>query len=201
MSRVKPACNYYSIQQLDKIKKIITRREFYFATLIIVVLLVYAMFFKPNPWIRVNVNKIYAGKDESALSLDAPDSISGVGKKFTVSINLDTKGNAVNAVQSYLIFDPNVLEVVTTDTEKSFCKFYPENNYDNAKGIIKLSCGSPYPGFRGTDTLEKIEFLPKAIQTTTISLTPSSMVLANDGKGTNLLKVLPSKEIKIKSGL
>ena len=187
--------------KLQKIKSIIIRREFYLSAILVVAVLIYALFFKPNPWVRVNINKLKASKAESALSITSPDEISGVGKKFMVSINLDTFGNSVNAVQSYLEYDPKVLDVVSTSTEKSFCKFYPENNYDTSKGIIKLSCGSPYPGFSGKNTIQEIEFLPKAIQTTKISLNQASMVLANDGKGTNLLKDLPSKEIKIKAGL
>lgn len=186
---------------MQKLINIIKRKEFIIAALIIVVFLVYILFFKPNPLLRLDTNKLRGVKAESALSIDAPGEVSSVGKTITVKIMLDTMGNSVNAVQSYLQFDPKVLEITKSDTEQSFCKFYPENNYDNDKGLVKLSCGSPYPGFRGQNTLQEIEFITKAIKTTTISLTDKSMVLANDGKGTNLLKDLPSAEIKIKAGL
>jgi hypothetical protein len=87
------------------------------------------------------------------------------------------------------------------DTEKSFCKFYPENNYDNSKGTISVSCGSPYPGFSGKNDVLEIEFTTKAIRTTEIKLLDSSMVLANDGKGTNLLKDFNKVIVKIKAAL
>jgi len=163
--------------------------------------LCYFFFFKPNPIFRVNWNKAMAVKGNSVLTLEAPGEVSSVGKKFIVNVNLDTKGYQVNSIQSYIDFDPRVLEVVNTDTADSFCKFYPENNFDNSKGSIKLSCGSPYPGFRGTNNIQKIEFLTKAIKSTDIKINNQSMVLANDGKGTNLLKDFDSATIRVKAGL
>jgi len=186
---------------LKKTLKIIKTKEFVILASIFVVILVYVLFFKPNPKIRVDLNKIRGTKPVSALTIEAPDEIDGVGKNFLVEIQLDTQNNYVNAVQSYLIFDSNVLEVVKTDTTNSFCKFYPENVFSNISGYVKLSCGTPYPGFNGTNKVQVIEFYPKAIKNTTLSLSGESMVLANDGKGTNLLRDLPTKEIKIKAGL
>lgn len=186
---------------MQKLMNIVKRREFYLAVFIIAVILIYALFFKPNPWLRVNTNKLFAAKAESALSIEAPSEVDGVGQKFVVRIKIDTMGNAVNAVQSYLEFDPKILEINTSNTEKSFCKFYPENNYDNSKGKVHLACGAPYPGFRGEDILQELEFTAKAIQTTSIKFSKESLVLANDGKGTNLLISYPEATVKIKAGL
>lgn len=186
---------------LKKISKILKRKEFVFLAIIFLVVLVYILFFKPNPKIRLNYNKILGTAPSSALYIDGPDEVDGTGKSFSVKIQLDTKDNFVNAVQSYLIFDNNVLEVVKTDTTNSFCRFYPENIYSNTGSFVKLSCGAPYPGFRGTNTIQIIEFYAKAIKETEIFFSGESMVLANDGKGTNLLTDLPIKKIKIKAGL
>ncbi len=194
----------YEIQIQDKLLKIIKKigkRNFVIIAIIILLIFVYLLFFKPNPWLRYNIDQLRAEKSESALSIESPDEINGVGKKFTVKINVDTMGNSVNAVQSYLKFDSKIIEVSDSKTASSFCKFYPENNFDNSKGIVRLSCGSPYPGFRGTNTLQEIEFNTKLIQTTKIYFSDDSMVLANDGKGTNLLREFPSKEITIKAGI
>ena len=186
---------------MQKLKNIIKRREFYLAIIIIMVLVVYILFFKPNPILRIDTNKLLAAKSESALSLEAPEEVEGVGQKFVVRVNLDTMGNSVNAVQSYLEFDSKILEIVTADTAKSFCKFYPENSFDNSKGLVKLSCGAPYPGFRGKTIMQEIEFTAKAIKTTTIRISQDSMVLANDGKGTDLLRTFPEASIRIKASL
>lgn len=186
------------MERLKSNKNIIV---FVFFVIISVAVFGYILFLKPNPIIRVNWNKVLAVSGNSVLSIDAPTEISGVGKHFVASVNLDTKGYQVNSVQSYIEFDPRVLEVVSNNTDSSFCKFYPENNFDNDKGIIKLSCGSPYPGFRGINTIQKIEFLAKAIRSTNITINNQSMVLANDGKGTNLLKEFDSAPVRVKAGL
>jgi hypothetical protein len=164
------------------------------------IVLVYIYFFKPDPIFRVNINNL-SKANPSVLKIEAPASISGVGKTFTVKIVLDTSGQYINAVQSHIEFDPRVLEVVNTQTEQSFCKFYPENNFSNDKGNIKLACGTPYPGFKGQNTLQTIEFLAKAISQTELRLTKDSMVLANDGKGTNLIKDYDTALIEVKAGL
>ncbi len=182
------------------IKKI-PKKFVIFAAIILSMIIIYLVFFKPNPIARVNWNKIEAKKGNSVLNLDAPSEVGSVGKVFTVSVKLDTQGSWINAVQSYLEFDPRVLEVVTTSTAESFCKFYPENTYDNNKGVIRLSCGTPYPGFRGQDTVETIQFLTKAIKTTDIKINNQSLVLANDGKGTNLLKDFDTISVRVKAGL
>lgn len=172
------------------------------AAILIIIAAIYILFFKPNPFFRINRNKLHAKESQkSSLTLDAPAEVDGVGKKFTLSVIVDSQGNFINAVQSYLTFDPKVLEITSAKTEQSFCKFYPENNYSNEKGTVRLACGAPYPGFKGTNTVQSIEFLTKAIKTTDIKSTPDSMVLANDGKGTNLLKEYNSITVKIKAAL
>jgi hypothetical protein len=184
------------------LKKLKSKKYYILAAFVVLTIIVYILFFKPNPVVRFNRNDfITKGNGKSALVIDAPAEIDGVGKKITVNVIVDTEGNYVNAVQSYLEFDPRVLEVTNTKTEQSFCKFYPENNYSNEKGIIRLACGSPYPGFKGRGTVQVIEFLAKAITTTELKLNSQSMVLANDGKGTNLLKETSPVSIKIKAAL
>lgn len=168
---------------------------------ILIVVLLYILFFKPSPVVRVNLDKIQPIKGDSVLTLDAPTEVGGVGKKFKMTIELDSKGHVINSVQAHIKFDPRVLEIVSTNTENSFCKYYIENNYDNAKGEIKLACGTPYPGFRGQNSVETIEFLAKAIKTTDIIMEKESMVLANDGKGTNVLKELSNIKVNVKAGL
>lgn len=163
--------------------------------------MVYYLFFRPNPTVRVNWNKVQIGKSDSTLAIEAPETVNGVEKTFKVTVVVDTHNYYVNAVQSYIKYDPRVLQVKKTTTVDSFCKFYPENTYSNDKGLIKLSCGTPYPGFKGKNSIQTIEFLAKAIKTTKLEVAKDSMVLANDGKGTNLLKNFPVKTINIKAGV
>jgi len=186
---------------LKKLFSLMAKKEAIILIAIVLVIAIYVIFFKPNPIIRVNLNKLRGTNPDSILAFEAPSEVDGVGKSFIVKINMDTKDNFINAVQSYLYFDPQVLEVISTKTSQSFCKFYPENLYDNDLGYIKLSCGSPYPGFNGQNTIQEIEFSAKTINKTSIYLSGESMILANDGSGTNLLSDLPLAEINIKAGL
>lgn len=183
---------------IDQLKNV-SLKYYVLAIFALITLTLVVMFLKPNPIVRINPNK-FVGQNDSALTLNAPVEIDGVGKEFEVTVEVDTNGSYINSVQSYLIFDPNVLEITNSSTEESFCKYYPENNYSNEKGKVKLACGSPYPGFRGKDTIQRITFLAKAITTTEIKF-GDSMVLANDGKGTNLLKKTTPVQIKIKAAL
>ena len=97
----------------------------------------------------------------------------------------------VNAMQADLSFDPSKLEVVEISTQDSFANIFIQKEINNEVGYARLTGGLPNPGyfsdhglfgtvfFKGTNPgIVKIEFLP------------SSMVLANDGRGTNVLREL-----------
>jgi len=97
----------------------------------------------------------------------------------------------VNTMQADLSFDPSKLEVVEISTQDSFANIFIQKEINNAVGYARLTGGLPNPGyfsdhglfgtvfFKGTNPgIVKIEFLP------------SSMVLANDGRGTNVLREL-----------
>ncbi len=191
----------YSDKYMERGIAIIKQRKIGILAISVTAIIFYGLFLKPSPPVRVNLERFHVGAKDTALSLSAPEEIDGVGKRFSMKVELDTKGHFINAVQSSIEYDPRVLEVVSTNTEKSFCKFYPENTFDNTKGKINLSCGSPYPGFRGKNTVQTIEFLAKAIKTTEIKIGSDSMVLANDGKGTNLLDSFEQTTVKIKATL
>lgn len=197
-------CRGGDIENFENLKKIayfLKRKEVLFCIALGLAVFIYVLFFKPNPTVRVNWNKLQASGNAAEFIIDAPAEVQGVGKEFSVNVKINTKGYLVNAVSSYVSFDSRVLQVQSVNTEKSFCKFYIENNWSNEKGLVKLSCGAPYPGFRGENTIQTITFLTKAIKATDLHITNESMILANDGKGTNLLKEYPTVGVKIKAVL
>jgi len=185
--------------QLKKKSQILGKKTIILSVAIAGIVIGYFAFLKPSSQVKVDWNKFNAFKSPSVLIIEAPSEVSGIGKSAKVSVKLDTRGYIVNAVQANLKFDPKDLEVVSIDSGQSFCKFYPEKKYDNDKGLVKIACGSPYPGFKGESTIVTVEFKTKSFTTTMLSVEKESMVLANDGKGTNLLEDLDSKEIKIKA--
>ena len=112
---------------------------------------------------------------------------------FPMKIEIAGVKVPANAIQADLSFDPDKLEVVEISTEDSFANIFIQKEINNAVGYARLTGGLPNPGyfsdhglfgtvfFKGTNPgIVKIEFLP------------SSMVLANDGRGTNVLRDLGS---------
>ncbi|MBU6389705.1 cohesin domain-containing protein [Patescibacteria group bacterium] len=121
------------------------------------------------------------------------------GDTFTVEFHVLSAQTSINAVGSTLLFDPHVLQITSLTTTQSFCSFYAENSFDNIRGEIHLSCGTPNPGYKGDSTLIIMSMQVKENGLTAISLKPGTgMILANDGKGTNLINSAPTLSLAIK---
>lgn len=132
-----------------------------------------------------------APPDANFLSLDST---------FKVELRVKSPRVAINSVGSVIKVDPQMLEILTVSTATSFCSFYPDNAFDTIKGEVTISCGTPHPGFQGDSSVITITMRPKNFGTTKVSLdSKEAMVLADDGKGTNLLRKdqLPSLALSI----
>lgn len=134
------------------------------------------------------------------LRIEMPERVDTSGP-FTLSIIMDSQGEAVNAVGTYLEFDNSRLEILEMDTSQSFCQFYPENKFNNDKGTVSIACGAPSPGYKGESTIVKLRMLARSIGNASITVLPKSQILLNDGKGTNILQEFPTKEILIAGGI
>lgn len=113
------------------------------------------------------------------------------GQTFDLEVRMSSRTRSVNAAQFQLVFNPAILEVLTMTTTESFCSFYAANSFDTIKGEVEVACGTPNPGFTGDSVLAKITMRANTAGETSLTLNPDkTMVLANDGKGTNLVKDL-----------
>lgn len=112
-----------------------------------------------------------------------------IGEIFPMKLEVIGIKTPINAVQADIGFDPSKIEVVDISTKDSFANVFIQKEINNQAGYARLTGGLPNPGFfsdkgnfgtvyfRGkTPGLIKIEFLP------------TSLVLANDGRGSNVLK-------------
>jgi hypothetical protein len=133
---------------------------------------------------------------QAELSFNIPDNIQ-VNEPFQVVVRVDTQQQKVNAAGVNLHFNPSMLQLLSHDTRSSFCQFYPEKKHDNRTGTITLACGSPHPGFTGSNTLMTLEFLPIKVGVSTLSTNINSQILASDGKGTNILTSFPQIDLKV----
>lgn len=114
-----------------------------------------------------------------------------VGSTFDVSVFLNTEGNSINAVQIDVKFPPELLQVVTPTTGKSFITVWADQPFfSNKDGLISLKGGVLSPGINTSAGLAStITFRVKAPGVAKISFLSSSKVLLADGQGTNILKI------------
>lgn len=116
-----------------------------------------------------------------------------IGEIFPMEIKVEGAETPINAVQADIRFDPDFVEVVEVSTKDSFASIFINKEIDNDIGFTRLSGGIPSAealvneGLFGT-----VYFRGKSAGVVKIDFMPSSMVLANDGRGTNILKDLAS---------
>lgn len=116
-----------------------------------------------------------------------------LGEIFPMKIEIVGIKTPVNAVQADIGFDPNKVEVMDISTGESFADIFIQKEINNEVGYARLTGGLPNPGFfadRGT--FGTIFFKGKEPGVVKIGFLPTSMVLANDGRGTNVLKEFSS---------
>ena len=111
-----------------------------------------------------------------------------IGDLFSILINVNTSGEVINAASGQLNFDNSRLEVLSLGYSASiFTLWTQEPTFSNAAGSVNFSGGLPSPGFTGpSGAILRVTFRPKATDQATVNFVSGS-VLANDGKGTNIL--------------
>jgi len=113
---------------------------------------------------------------------------------FSVEVKVDTAGIPINAAQATIYFPLDKLEVLNILKESSIFTLWPEEpEFSNFSGEISFSSGTPHPGFTGVGNIITINFKAKEEGMANLTL-GEGRVLADDGKGTNILVFL--KEAK-----
>lgn len=121
-----------------------------------------------------------------------------LGEVFPFEIKIVDIEMPVNVVQADISFDSEAVEIVDISTENSFANVFIQKEIDNGLGFARFSGGLPNPGFGEKEGIfSTVYFVGKKPGITTVKLLPSSKVLANDGKGTNILKEVPSVNVLI----
>lgn len=121
-----------------------------------------------------------------------------IGDKFTVTVRVATGGQAVNAAEGVVNFDKNYLEVAGVSKSGSiFSLWTSEPGANQSAGTVSFGGGLPPPGYSGqSGKIISITFKAKAVGTGNVRFS-SGAVLANDGKGTNILESLGSANFKV----
>lgn len=116
-----------------------------------------------------------------------------IGNRFSVTVRVNTGGAAINAAQGAISFDNDVLQVTGISTGGSiFDLWTTQPTFNNGGGTINFAGGVPHPGYNGSaGTICTITFQTKKTGSGGVRFT-SGFVLANDGKGTNILSTMGS---------
>lgn len=106
---------------------------------------------------------------------------------FSIEVKVDTAGIPINAAQTIIYFPPDKLEVLSISKSDSIFILWPEEPvFSNSSGEISFAGGLPTPGFTGVGNIITINF--KAKKEGMVNLIfGEGRVLADDGKGTNIL--------------
>lgn len=116
-----------------------------------------------------------------------------INGKFSVAVKVNTGGEVVNAAEGIISFDNNLLEVAGVSKSGSIFPFWTtEPSFSNSGGTISFGGGLPPPAYSGTaGHIMTISFKAKKSGGAQVRFA-SGAVLANDGKGTNILASMGS---------
>lgn len=112
-----------------------------------------------------------------------------LGKIFPMKIEISGIKTPINAIQADIGFDPEILEVVNVSTVGSFANIFIQKEIDNQNGYVRLTGGLPNPGyFAEHGDFGTVYFKGITPGVSEVNFLGTSMVLANDGRGTNVVK-------------
>jgi len=128
----------------------------------------------------------------STIKLEPESDIIKLSSEKTIAIKVSTGGESINAVSAVIKYDPKVVKIIDILTSNSFCdpSFFLEKEISDLKGEVRITCGSPNPGFSGsTGTVAELLVQPLSLMPISLEFTKETQVLANDGLGTNVLRM------------
>ncbi len=111
-----------------------------------------------------------------------------VGRTFPINVYVSSPDTAMNAAQGTVSFPIDKLEVISLSKSGSiFNLWVQEPSFSNRDGVINFGGVVVNPGFQGSSgKILTVTFRSKAVGNAKISFVSGS-ILANDGKGTNIL--------------
>lgn len=116
-----------------------------------------------------------------------------LGEIFPMKIEIVGIKTPINVVQTDLSFNPDKVRIVDISTRDSFANTFIQKEINNDIGYARLTGGLPNPGFYSSHGFfGTVYFQGQSPGLVKIDFLPISMVLANDGRGTNVLAEIES---------
>jgi len=112
----------------------------------------------------------------------------GVGQTFAITLRVNSQGQAVNAIEGVISFNPSLLQVVSVTSPGSIFNLNVQDpEYSNVAGTVRWTGVILNPGYTGgSGNLLTVTFRGVGQGTAVVNYS-SAAVLANDGHGTNVL--------------
>lgn len=128
--------------------------------------------------------------DTASLSLFPPVGTYKIGDVFHISVNVDTGGKTINAVEGKISFNKDELEVVGLSKDGSVLESWTiDPDYSNEDGTISFSGAMKiFTGSAGK--IISIDFRPLKNTEAKVRFSTGAAILAADGQGTNILTVM-----------
>ena len=116
-----------------------------------------------------------------------------VGSAFSVSVYVSSADQAMNAASGVISFPSDKLEAISLSKSGSIITLWvQEPTFSNTLGTINFEGIVLNPGFTGSaGKIITVNFKTKAVGSAPVTFSSGS-VLANDGKGTNILASMSS---------
>lgn len=128
--------------------------------------------------------------EAASLGLSPSTGVYTANGAFTVKVVVNTEGKPVNAADGTISFNPRELSVVSVNRSGSiFNLWVAEPAFSNSAGTISFSGGLPSGYTGGSGNIMTVTFRAAGAGTARVNFTKGS-VLANDGKGTNILTAM-----------
>ncbi len=132
----------------------------------------------------------------ATLYLSPSSGTKAIGATFTVGVKVNSGGEVINAAEGSISYDTNLLDVVSVSKGGSIFPFWTAEPGASG-GIIRFGGGLPPPAYNGSaGHIIGITFKGKRAGEARVSFT-SGAVLANDGKGTNIIAGMGSASFTI----
>lgn len=127
--------------------------------------------------------------EAASLTINPSGGTFTVGSTFSVSLFLNTENESVNTIGASLSFPPDRLQLVSPSTGSSIISLWTTlPNVDNQIGKITLQGGIPGGVKVSNGLIITLTFRVKSVGPAILRFADSSLVLLNDGHGTNVLK-------------
>ncbi|MGB7957542.1 MAG: cohesin domain-containing protein [Minisyncoccia bacterium] len=136
----------------------------------------------------------------STLALDPSFAVWSGSSEPQVAVEVSTGGEAINAAQIDITYDPTKVQVEDIITANSFCAqdMFLQKNIDNKHGEVQVACILPNPGFIGVSgNVVTLALQPIQAGNVTLHFATGTQILANDGLGTDVLRLTTDGSYRI----